>query len=166
MTYLSEGGPLVSPEGVPDPLVDIPASSAGREQVAELAGGCFWCVWAVYHETLRENIVPTPSPAAARAIAVELVDPVAVLVGFVRPAAILTTPPNTGCNRRGPTSTGRHRITHCRRQSRAADGRAQPTRLWLRAGFCLGSMAYDPRTLYHQSGRERREPTPTPWSEA
>ena len=36
----------VAPEDFPDPIVDIPASDG--EQAVVLAGGCFWCVEAVY----------------------------------------------------------------------------------------------------------------------
>jgi peptide-methionine (S)-S-oxide reductase len=38
----------VSPEHVPDPIDDIPPSSGERSVV--LAGGCFWCVEAVYQQ--------------------------------------------------------------------------------------------------------------------
>src|SRR5579859_4955337 len=38
--------PMVSPERFPDPVLD--AAPATGEQTAVLAGGCFWCVEAVY----------------------------------------------------------------------------------------------------------------------
>jgi peptide-methionine (S)-S-oxide reductase len=40
----------VSPEQVPDPVVDAVPQSGQSHAVAVLAGGCFWCVEAVYRQ--------------------------------------------------------------------------------------------------------------------
>ena len=41
---------MVSPDKFPDPEIDLPPSLSGGEQIAVLAGGCFWCVEAVYKQ--------------------------------------------------------------------------------------------------------------------
>jgi peptide-methionine (S)-S-oxide reductase len=41
---------VVSPEKFPNPDVDDRVSSTGNQAIAVLAGGCFWCVEAVYKQ--------------------------------------------------------------------------------------------------------------------
>ncbi|WP_029922241.1 peptide-methionine (S)-S-oxide reductase MsrA [Nevskia soli] len=45
------GGSLkISPKNFPDPAYDAPLQAAPGRELAVLAGGCFWCVEAVYRD--------------------------------------------------------------------------------------------------------------------
>ncbi len=44
------GGAALSPGDFPEPEVDIGATNIAGDQTVILAGGCFWCVEAVYKE--------------------------------------------------------------------------------------------------------------------
>lgn len=50
MSLFDRPGLTVSPAEFPDPVHDQPLADAPGKAIAVLAGGCFWCVEAVYRE--------------------------------------------------------------------------------------------------------------------
>jgi len=50
VTSLFGGSPRFNPKDFPDPDYDTPLQAAPGRSLAVLAGGCFWCVEAVYRE--------------------------------------------------------------------------------------------------------------------
>ncbi|MGH8647375.1 MAG: peptide-methionine (S)-S-oxide reductase MsrA [Gammaproteobacteria bacterium] len=47
MAFCETGSLRVSPDEFPEPIIDLPPSAL-KEQIAVFAGGCFWCVEAVF----------------------------------------------------------------------------------------------------------------------
>lgn len=47
MVFCETGSLRVSPDELPEPMIDVPPSAL-KEQMAVLAGGCFWCTEAVF----------------------------------------------------------------------------------------------------------------------
>ena len=43
---------MTSPDQFPDPVQDSPLSAVSTSKHAVLAGGCFWCVEAVYRQLM------------------------------------------------------------------------------------------------------------------
>ena len=64
----------VSPRDFPDPAYDPPQAAGPQPKLAVLAGGCFWCVEAVYRELAGvESVVSGYSGGAAQSADYETV---------------------------------------------------------------------------------------------
>lgn len=59
----------ISPKDFPDPLQDVPLAAAPGTALAVLAGGCFWCVEAVYRELAGVQAVVSGYSGGPRATA-------------------------------------------------------------------------------------------------
>src|SRR5438128_5430272 len=112
----------VSPEDFPDPTVDSPLADKPGQSRAVLAGGCFWCVEAVYKnldgvltvksgyaggsaETADYETVSTGTTNHAAAVEV-LYDPSRVSYGQILKVFFSIAHDPTQLNRQGP-DTGR-----------------------------------------------------------
>src|SRR3989442_2913986 len=112
----------VSPEDFPDPTVDSPLADRRGESRAVLAGGCFWCVEAVYKnlegvltvksgyaggsaETADYETVSTGSTNHAESVEV-VYDPSRISYGQILKVFFSIAHDPTQLNRQGP-DTGR-----------------------------------------------------------
>src|SRR5713101_10003135 len=112
----------VSPEDFPDPVVDSPPADKPGQSQAVLAGGCFWCVEAVYKnldgvssvksgyaggssETADYETVSTGGTNHAEAVEVTY-DPSRISYGQIRKVFFSIAHDPTQLNRQGP-DTGR-----------------------------------------------------------
>ena len=109
---------MVSPEKFPDPQLDEPVPAQGGAAVAVLAGGCFWCVEAVYKqldgvvsvtsgyaggtaETADYNIVSSGRTGHAEAVEVRF-DPTKVSYGQLLKVFFSIAHDPTTRDRQGP----------------------------------------------------------------
>jgi peptide-methionine (S)-S-oxide reductase len=112
----------VSPEDFPDPVIDSPLADKARQSRAVLAGGCFWCVEAVYlnlkgvssvksgyaggsAETADYETVSTGTTNHAESVEV-LYDPSRISYGQILKVFFSIAHDPTQLNRQGP-DTGR-----------------------------------------------------------
>ena len=112
----------VSPEDFPDPVVDSPRAEKAGQSWAVLAGGCFWCVEAVYKnldgvasvksgyaggsaETADYETVSSGTTNHAEAVEV-LYDPSRISYGQILKVFFSIAHDPTQLNRQGP-DTGR-----------------------------------------------------------
>jgi peptide-methionine (S)-S-oxide reductase len=115
----------VSPEEFPDPIVDVARADKGGQGRAVLAGGCFWCVEAVYKnldgiasvksgyaggsaETADYETVSTGTTDHAEAVEV-LYDPSQNSYGQILKVFFSIAHDPTQLNRQGPDSGRQYR---------------------------------------------------------
>ena len=113
----------VSPEDFPEPVADTPVAGAPGQRSAVLAGGCFWCVEAVYKnldgvtsvksgyaggsaDTADYETVSTGTTDHAEAVEV-LYDPSRISYGQILKVFFSIAHDPTQRDRQGP-DTGRH----------------------------------------------------------
>jgi peptide-methionine (S)-S-oxide reductase len=93
----------VSPEEFPDPVVDVALAPKAGQSRAILAGGCFWCVEAVYKNL--EGVSSTGTTDHAEAVEV-VYDPSRISYGQILKVFFSIAHDPTQLNRQGP-DTGR-----------------------------------------------------------
>lgn len=104
--------------GFPDPVMDLPAPRDGRPRTAVLAGGCFWCVEAVFEQlegvldvvsgyaggdarTARYELVSTGKTGHAEVVKITY-DPKRITYGQLLKIFFAVAHDPTQLNRQGP----------------------------------------------------------------
>ncbi len=104
--------------GFPDPVMDLPAPRDGRPRTAVLAGGCFWCVEAVFEQlegvldvvsgyaggdacTARYELVSTGQTGHAEVVKITY-DPKRITYGQLLKIFFAVAHDPTQLNRQGP----------------------------------------------------------------
>ncbi len=118
-------GAAAAAVAVPDPLVDAPRATAKSEQVAVVAGGCFWGVAAVFEhvkgvkrvtagysggaaQTAHYETVSTGSTGHAEAVRI-VYDPSQITYGQLLKVFFAVAHDPTELNRQGPDSGTQYR---------------------------------------------------------
>ena len=106
----------VSPEDFPDPTVDAPLADKPGQSRAILAGGCFWCVEAVYKNL--EGVSSVKSGYAGGSA--ETADYETVSTGTTSGSSSATSFKDSNSERDGTDAIARSSPSRCASRSRAS----------------------------------------------